>query len=141
MSWMALSITGSSADPVTRTADCHSTYTAPDGQRGGFSGAYQHPQLLEMGNGVLALNYGRPGVHVSLSTDGAGRNWDTKVTIVPHAAPYSYATIGASSHKQGMVSTGPNRLLLLYDVYRYAQKSTDTPRNTIFVREISVEKQ
>ncbi|MCH2212076.1 MAG: PmoA family protein [Fuerstiella sp.] len=115
-------------------------YTAPDGRPGSFSGAYQHPQLLQLDNGVLALNYGRPGVHVSLSSDGAGRNWDTKLTVVPHAAPYSYATIGASSHKQGMVSGGPNRLLLLHDVYRYAQNSTDTPRNTVFLREITVQK-
>lgn len=33
------------------------------------------PQLLTMGNGAMVCAFGRPGVHLAISTDGAGRIW------------------------------------------------------------------
>jgi hypothetical protein len=33
------------------------------------------PQVLTLGNGAMVCSFGRPGVHLMLSTDGAGRTW------------------------------------------------------------------
>ena len=45
------------------------------------------PQLQLLGNGVLALSFGRPGVHVSFSPDGDGRTWTEPVEVLPSGLP------------------------------------------------------
>lgn len=45
------------------------------------------PQLELLGNGVLALAYGRPGVHLSFSPDGEGREWTGPVEVLPTGLP------------------------------------------------------
>jgi hypothetical protein len=40
------------------------------------------PNLQPLDSGVLVLSYGRPGVHLAFSADGAGDLWDRHATIV-----------------------------------------------------------
>ena len=121
-------------DPVDRH------YTTPDGREANFNGAYQHPVLARLDNGVLALTYGRPGIKVAFNLDGTGRFWEEITEIVPVAAPYSYAPYDVTSGKPGLVPIGPDRLLLVYDVYNYAETSNGPRRNTVFARELRVRK-
>lgn len=113
-------------------------YTTPAGRQAKFDGAYKHPSLLRLSNGVLALTYGRPGIQVAFSTDGTGQRWDRIETIVPLGPPYSYSIYDATSGKPAFVELDRDRLLLLYDVYEYAKNAGDTPVNTVFMRELMV---
>lgn len=125
--------------PVVDPIDRH--YTTPDGVACSFNGAFHHPVLARLENGVLALTYGRPGIQVAFNQDGTGRFWEEVVDIVPRAAPYSYGPYDVTSGKPGLVPIGPDRLLLVYDVYNYAERPTDPRLNTVFVRELTVRKE
>jgi len=124
--------------PGVEPAERH--YTTPDGQAANFNGAYQHPVLAQLDNGVLALAYGRPGITVAFNLDGTGRFWEEITEIVPRAATYSYAATDVTAGKPGMVPVGPDRLLLVYDIRLYAEQPTDPRLNTVFVREVTVER-
>jgi hypothetical protein len=45
------------------------------------------PTLELLGNGVMVLSYGRPGVQVSFSPDGGGRAWTEPIDILPTGVP------------------------------------------------------
>ncbi len=40
------------------------------------------PQLLRLGNGTMVVSYGRPGVHLKVSIDGA-RTWSERTEVLP----------------------------------------------------------
>ena len=89
-----------------------------------------------MDNDVLALTYGRPGIQVAFSSDGAGKRWDVIETIVPHGFRRSYGVYDVTSGKPGFVPIGAGRFLLLYDVYAYAARPGAPRLNTVFARDI-----
>lgn len=122
--------------PGVGPADRH--YTTPDGVRAGFNAGNVSPMLALLDNGVLALAYGRPGLKVAFSSDGTGNRWDRIIEIVPKGFRYSYSRYDVTTGMAGLVPVGPDRLLLLYDVYSYARRPRDRRANTIFTRTLTV---
>lgn len=113
-------------------------YTTPDGRHGHFDAGNVSPMLALLDNGLLAMAYGRPGQNLAISSDGTGRYWDKIVEIVPKRDPPSYGTYDVSSDMAGIAPVGRDGLVMVYDIYMYAEKPGDRPRNTIFARTIRV---
>ena len=63
------------------------------------------PKLEVLDNGVVACEYGRPGLHVAFSLDN-GRTWRDRVSLTQLPA-------NIISGQFDMVKTGPNRLLVV----------------------------
>jgi hypothetical protein len=68
---------------VTHSDDAGRTWSSP-------KTLFDHgvlPTLLLLQNGVLALSFGRPGVHLSFSPDGSGRTWTQPVEVLATGIP------------------------------------------------------
>jgi hypothetical protein len=112
------------------------------------------PQLLTLKNGVTVLSFGRPGVHLLISKDGQGREWENRTSLVvesfegtgisgegygfqkgenPRGRPRQTRTSGYT----GLVATGPDRFLVAYDQFDYPN-AAGNPRKTILVRSCTV---
>jgi len=115
-------------------------YTTPDGRSVGFSAGNVSPALAVLDNGVLAMVYGRPGLKVALDAEGTGEHWDRIVELIPPAASYSWGTYDVTSGMAGLAAIAPDRLLVVYDVYLYADSENQRPTNTIFARPMTVQK-
>jgi len=63
------------------------------------------PTLAVLDNGVVACQYGRPGVHVAFSVDG-GRTWQDHVA-------FSNLSMPTMTGQGDMVKVGPNRLVVI----------------------------
>jgi hypothetical protein len=74
------------------------------------------PQLLRLGNGALALAFGRPGVYLSFSTDGTGDKWTRPVTVV---GGEMFQSGGATCGYTSLVPLGPDTFLLFYSDFRF----------------------
>lgn len=101
------------------------------------------PRLLTLENGVVALVYGRPGVHVRASLD-SGETWSETITVVgppeadflsrprtewwPRQHDYSCANTD-------VVVTGPDRFLLAYSDFEH-RTSDGQPCKAIKVTEV-----
>lgn len=113
------------------------------------------PQLLTLQNGVTVLSFGRPGVHVLFSADGAGKRWGGVVNVVvesfegtgvqgegygfqkgeePKGRPKGTRTSGYT----GLIETGPDSFLLTYDQFDYPNQEGQ-PRKSILVRSVKTE--
>jgi len=112
------------------------------------------PKLLVLENGVTVLAFGRPGVHLSFSSDGRGEEWQSLTTLVvesfsgtgvsgegygyqegenPEGRPKQTRTSGYT----GLVANGPDCFLIAYDQFDYPNAEGEA-RKTILVREIRV---
>lgn len=103
------------------------------------------PHLLCLKNGIIALIYGRPGVHVKISTD-SGRTWSESVPLVGPSEKELLAMPLAEwwriRHNFGcantsVVVTGPNRFLVAYSDFRYVDVAGQTCK-AIKVNEVIV---
>jgi hypothetical protein len=49
------------------------------------------PQTLLLGNGVIVLSFGRPGIHLLFSPDGSARDWTEPFTLIdgPNTCGYT----------------------------------------------------
>jgi hypothetical protein len=74
------------------------------------------PQLLRMGNGALALSFGRPGVWVAFSLDGTGDKWTAPVEIIKGDVLHSGA---ATCGYTNLVALDANTFLLFYSDFRH----------------------
>ena len=63
------------------------------------------PALITLDNGVLAVVYGRPGVHVAFSTDN-GHTWGNRVS-------FSHLKVGAITNQVDGRQVAPNRLAVI----------------------------
>jgi BNR repeat-like domain len=91
------------------------------------------PQLLQLGNGVLVLTFGRPGVWMSFSRDG-GHTWEKPTAIIEgdRKAP--------QTHSCGYTSITPlsdDSFLLAYSDFIHPNARNE-PCKTIFARKITV---
>jgi len=102
------------------------------------------PHLLTLGNGTVVLVYGRPGVHVRVSTD-SGITWSETTTVVgppeqhfldtprtewwKHQHDYSCANTD-------LAVTGPDRFLLAYSDFEH-QTEDGQPCKAIKLVEIT----
>jgi len=88
------------------------------------------PHVTKLKDGVLAVIYGRPGVHLAASTDG-GVTWPARKTVVGPAESellarpdeVGHSTLGnspeTSCSNTDLVKTGPDRFLIAYSDFRY----------------------
>jgi len=134
----------------TRSTDGGKTWTEPEEVRP--FGVL--PQLLTLENGITVLAFGRPGVHLLFSKDGNGEVWEDPVHLVVESfegtgvegegygfqkgeetkgRPKQTRTSGYTS----LVADGPDRFIIAYDQFDYANADGD-PRKTILVRRVSV---
>lgn len=113
---------------MARSADQGATWSAPVA----FTETGVLPRLLQLGNGVLVLSSGRPGVELRFSVDG-GRKWTaaTKMVPVPDAAKIQADSCGYTS----LAALGKDRFLIAYSWF-----TPPSGRKSIYVREVRVRK-
>jgi len=111
------------------------------------SGGNVDPVLLLMGNGVLALSYGRPGLSLRFSVDGTGNHWDHRTTILPKYAvtdgqPWAFPVGSHYCHSySGMVPLSDCTFLLVSNIYGYSPGGDPHKgRDVVFVVPVSLRK-
>ena len=88
------------------------------------------PRLLSLENGVTVLSFGRPGVHLLFTRDGA--KWEGLHTLIAEKKRQT-----RTSGYTGLIAVGPDRFLIAYDQFDYPNEEGQ-PRKTILVREVQV---
>lgn len=101
------------------------------------------PHLLALKNGVVALIYGRPGVHVKISMD-SGQTWGKSVPLVGPSEEELLAIAewwrirhDFSCANTTVVVTGPNRFLVAYSDF-HCRGEDGKIRKGIKVREVAI---
>ena len=94
------------------------------------------PQLLHLGNGVLVLSAGRPGVQLRFCTDGQGKVWSDAFEMLAYKNDRDTVSGGYTA----LLATGPDRLMLAYSDFRHTTEAGPV-RKAIKVREIVVRPQ
>ena len=122
---------------LARSADSGATWSAPER----VASSSVTPHLVSLESGVVALVFGRPGVHVQFSTDGC-RSWQALTSLIGKTAEEEVAagrdlvdamyrdTVSYSNTRT--VITGPDRFLVLYTDFRYGGER----RKAIVVQEV-----
>ncbi|MDA2928237.1 hypothetical protein MYX78_13590, partial [Acidobacteria bacterium AH-259-G07] len=131
---------------AARSSDDGYTWTNPT-SIGAFSVT---PHLLALDNGMVAVLYGRPGLHIRASTD-SGQTWSESIPLVgPPEAELGIeelqealdATLNIGVEKftcanTDIVVTGPDRVLVAYSDFQYKDRH-GVRRKAIKVREVIV---
>lgn len=91
------------------------------------------PRLIRLGNGVLVLSSGRPGVQVRFATDGKGERWTDPFEIVPKIEGGGADTCGYT----GLLATGPDSFIIAYSHFKHRTEDGQT-RKAILIREVKV---
>jgi hypothetical protein len=109
------------------------------------SGANIDPALLPMGNGVIALAYGRPGLSLRFNVDGTGNHWDHRTAILPKYAvtdgkPWAFPVRSQYTHAMcGMVALSARTLLLASNIYGYSPTGDpEKGQDVVFVVPVSI---
>ncbi|NLP12020.1 hypothetical protein GX408_16600 [bacterium] len=92
------------------------------------------PCITRLECGVLALTYGRPGIWLTFSLDGTGREWTDPVCLLK-SDPQNRdsSTDGYTT----MLSIGLNQLLLAYCDFQY-KDDQGNQRKAVLVRKITI---
>ncbi len=124
---------------LARSVDNGFTWTRPEP----VASSSVTPHLVRLENGIVALVFGRPGVHVQFSTDGC-RSWNTRTALIGRTAEEEVAagrdlmdamywdTVSFSNTRT--VITGPDWFLVLYTDFKYGGER----RKAIVVQEVIV---
>ena len=94
------------------------------------------PKLLRLGNGVLVMSSGRPGVQVRFATDGKGESWTDAFEMVRrdgNNANFGADTCGYTS----LLATGPDSFIIAYSDFKHRIQTGET-RKAILIREVKV---
>ncbi|MBU4200376.1 MAG: glycoside hydrolase [Verrucomicrobia bacterium] len=116
---------------LARSGDDGRTWSAPEqiAEVGVF------PNILTLGCGVSVISFGRPGMWLMFSDDGAGRRWGNRRTLVePDPKNNCAATCGYSS----MEALDARRFLVAHTIFRHIDVA-GCPRKAIVVREVRVD--
>jgi hypothetical protein len=93
------------------------------------------PNILTLGCGVTVISFGRPGLWLMFSKDGAGRQWGWRQTLVePDPLNNCAATCGYSS----MEALDASRFLVAYTIFRYPDGAGILCK-AVVVREVCIE--
>ena len=115
---------------ASRSTDAGKTWTAPAVVHS--SGVM--PRILQLGNGVLALSYGRPGVELRLSRDGTGAKWSEPISLVPLTSPEIQAdTCGYTS----LLPLTANSFLIAYSWFKRPGRDGQLHK-AVLVRRVTV---
>ena len=123
------------------------------------------PWLLLLGNGVLVLTGGRPGIYLHVSPDGNGETWQTYNLAaehnrlvpsrgrslafpncsvkIPHPAPGNPCTPEVTTSYTSLLPVGPNSLMVSYDRLSAgwtgpARDGAYGPADTVFTMRVDV---
>jgi len=136
---------------ATRSSDNGHTWSRPQA----IAPLSVTPHLRTLENGTVAVVYGRPGVHVRVSTD-SGQTWSEAFPVVgpkeaqlmaesaqermalSHGAQRSDQTKVLSCSNTDVVVTGPDRFIVAYSDFQYRDEE-GRQRKAIEVREVIVE--
>jgi hypothetical protein len=92
------------------------------------------PRLLQLGNGVLVLTYGRPGVDLRFSFDGTGTVWSEPLPLVPLSSSDIQAdTCGYTS----LLPLTANSFLVAYSWFKRPGRDGQ-PHKAVLVRRVTV---
>ena len=94
------------------------------------------PQLLRLPNKVMALSFGRPGVHLMLSPDGEAKRWTGPVSVI---AGDRSSISGHSCGYTRMLPVGDDSFLLAYSDFNWPGPDGRDCR-AILVRKVVVSK-
>ncbi len=119
---------GNGVGPMYRSwsSDLGKTWSRPEA----FTATGVLPRLLQLGNGVLVMSSGRPGVDLRLSRDG-GRSWTEAQKLVP--VPDEAKPQADSCGHTSLVPLGKDRFLIAYSWF-----NPPTGRKSIYVREVKI---
>lgn len=92
------------------------------------------PCVLLMGNGMMVLSYGRPGVHIAVDPDGNGERWAERVTLIggDHAE--------SCKHTCGYTSLAPlddDSFLIAYSDFQHRTQNGE-PCKAILARRVQL---
>jgi len=116
---------------LARSSDDGHTWSVPEqiAEVGVF------PNILTLDCGVSVISFGRPGMWLMFSTDGAGRVWGQRQTLVePDLQSNCAATCGYSS----LEALSSNRFLVAHTIFRHPD-GAGVLRKAVVVREVGIE--
>ena len=103
-----------------------------------LSSAGVSPWLTTLPNGVVAMVYGRPGLHITFSEDGTGDEWRDCIPIVPE--PSLFGVNCENTGMAGVLAIGENELIVIYDIANYEPPDGGPTGNTVFSLRMTVER-
>ena len=83
------------------------------------------PQTLLLGNNVLVISYGRPGVQLLISPDGSARKWLPPIQVADDSCGYTR-----------LLALGDSSFLLAYSDFNWSEEGQQ--RKAILVRKFNV---
>lgn len=115
---------------ASRSTDAGKTWSAP----AVVNASGVMPRLLQLGNGVLVLSYGRPGAEFRFNVDGAGSTWSSPHRLVPVADSDVQAD---SCGYTSLLGLGDDSFLVAYSWFKRPGPDGQ-PRKAVLVRRVSV---
>lgn len=97
------------------------------------------PMLLRLGNGVLVLASGRPGVQLRFSLDGTGKDWTEPIDMVPFMNADGTYTRDVSCGYVSMIETGKDSFYMVYSDFTTKNVDGET-RKSIMGRKVTVKR-
>ena len=91
------------------------------------------PDLRTLDCGVMALSYGRPGVRLTFSLDGTGKEWTTPISIIEGDHNIYAHSCGYTM----MMPLDESSFLLTYSDFKYPHPGGGTCK-AILVRKVTV---
>ncbi len=97
------------------------------------------PMLMRLGNGVLVLESGRPGVQLRFSLDGTGKDWTDPIDMVPFINEDGSYTRDVSCGYVSMIETGKDSFYMVYSDFT-TKNTIGEVRKSIIGRKVTVKK-
>ncbi len=114
----------------SRSRDRGKTWTKPVA----FTRNGVMPRLLLLGNGVLALAAGRPGLDLRFSFDGRGERWSDPHPLVPLSTDKGQAD---SCGYADLLPLDRNSFLVIYSWFKRPGRDGE-PHKSILVRKVTI---
>ena len=119
-----------SATPMYKTFsyDMGKTWTCPVP----FTPNGVKPQLLKLGNGVLVLASGRPGIQLRFSLDGTGEKWTDPIDLIPFTKADGSYDNDVSCGYPCLLSEDDNTFYIVYSSFKERDKRGNERKAIIF---------
>ena len=122
------------ASPMYRTysRDAGKTWSKPEP----FTPNGVKPLLMTLGNGVIVLTSGRPGVQIRLNIDGRGKSWSQPIEMMAFMEGSKY-DLYASCGYASTLEADDNSFYIVYSDFKKKNKKGEY-RKTIMFRKITI---
>ena len=95
------------------------------------------PQLIKLGNGVLVLASGRPGIQIRFSLDGTGKDWTDPIDLIPFTKKDGSYDPDVSCGYPCLLSENDNTFYIVYSDFREHDRNGNE-RKAIMFRKIQI---